>query len=133
MEFALIPVLLEVFSMLKSIKNMRGLLRVPKAKHNLTWARKLCEAGRDVHIDVWEMCLLNAFVEKNVLPLFAKSELALAKLKDLYTSRSTLGELRVYLHNNLLRSANITENYLQGKLSAFPPDSRISKIRARAS
>lgn len=119
--------------MFESIKRMKKLLRVPADKRNLPWARALCEAGRDLHNDVWEKCLLNTLVEGTVVKLFQKSGRFLARLKPAYEGRRGLSEMEDFLRNNSLRLENITENYLQGRLSAFPPDSGISKIRARAS
>ena len=119
--------------MLESVSRMRKLLRLPARERDSVWARKLCEAARDVHIDVWENCLLNTYVERCVVSLFLKSDSALQKLNR-STARVGKGdEIAVYLRNNSLRLENIRDNYLHGRLSSFPPDSKLSIIRARAS
>ena len=76
--------------MLDSIDELRKLLQMPAAKRNLAWARLLCEAGRDLHLNVWAYLLPKPTVEGIVVKLYDRSVRAFENLCSSNISKSAM-------------------------------------------
>ena len=119
--------------MLDSIERTQELLRVPVAKRKVAWARLLCEAGRDVYLDVWAYSLLNSDVQPAVLKLYDDAIDAFRNLLQTDVSDIERGELRDFLGNAVFRREDLANNYLNGKSPELVTKDRIKALRAEVS
>jgi hypothetical protein len=112
---------------------MEKLLKRPKSKRDMGWAHDVCTVGRSLHVDVWDEWWEDDYVEGTVLDLLKRAVTGLEQLSASEKNARRRCTIQEYSVNDKMRIKNITDNYLQGKLSEFPPDSTLSEIRALAS
>jgi len=103
------------------IARMRSLLS--RKDRDADWAHDVCTASRMIHIGVWAECPGKDEVRSTVLPLLKQAAVAIAAIGDGLDGEGR-EMLDRYAKNDELRWANIKENYLQDKPSAFAPDER---------
>ena len=117
--------------MLDSINELKKLLQMPAAEHNLAWARLLCEAGRDLHLNVWGYCLPKPTVERIVLRLYDRSVRAFENLCSSNISKSARSEIKDFRGNAIFRRYNLSNNYLNGKSPELATDEKLKALGAR--
>jgi hypothetical protein len=89
-----------------------------------------------VHVDVWTYCPNYDYVKKEIVTLMHRAQEEIDKLVLLLEKKQDkegAEEVTIYKKNIGLRITNLQENYLQGKLSAFVPDNKISEPKSAAS
>jgi len=100
------------------------------------YARDLCICCRFVHMDVWTYCPDYDYVNKEIITLMHRAQEEIDKLVLLLEKQQDkegAKEVTIYKKNIGLRITNLQENYVQGKVSAFVPDSKISEPKSVAS
>lgn len=111
-----------------SVRKMESLLKRPPEKRDGTWAHDLCTASRFVHIDVWRYCPQQLYVRDEIVPLLVRAE---KELKGLVGEQFDKKKVEQYILNDRRRISNISDRYLQGKASAFRPESSLSEAEAQ--
>ncbi|HUT28548.1 MAG TPA: hypothetical protein VMX13_02060 [Sedimentisphaerales bacterium] len=119
-------------SLVLSIQKLESMIMVPVEERNVEWAHDICTSSRFVHVNVWRFQPDRKRV-RDIIELLERARSELLSILNSGDYDNDRKKFQEYIDNVGARVANLKNNYLTGKPSAFAPHDKISEQRHEVS